>query len=155
MNHPPVTRETQSHYRSHGESWCHGAHRCLQGWHTSIVPITFEAIQSQLHLCVLDELGAVCVLNCSSEELRDQVAVVSFICCPTATALSLQVPSRTHPPIASSALRVRYKADDVLRDNVEDMKTFLVCLICNLAEVFEPTQPCQDCTTPTTMERKS
>ena len=60
------------------------------------------------------------MLNCSSEELRDQVAV-SFICSPTATTLSLKVPSRTHPPIASSALRVRYEADDVLRDNMEDL----------------------------------
>ena len=73
--------------------------------------------------------------NCSSEELRDQVAVVSYFCSPTAAALSLKVLSRTHPPIASSALRVRYEADDVLRDNMKEMKTFLKCLICNLAEV--------------------
>ena len=132
-NHPPGTRETQSQYRSHGDSRCHKPHRCLQGWHTSTVPISFEANQSQLHLCVPDELGAVCVLNCPSEELWDQVNVVSYFCCPMATALSLKVPSRTHSPIASSALQVRCEADDVLSDNVEDMYTFLKCLTCNSA----------------------
>ena len=128
-NHPPGTRET--HSRNTGLMVTDGVTR-----HTDVskdgtpasCPFPSKQYSLKLHLCVPDELGAVCVLNCPSEEPRDQVAVVSFFSSPTATALSLKVPSR----LQRYGLRGRRHVE---RQRGEHVYVSQVSLICNLAEV--------------------